>query len=103
MAVTDEEFRALAGEVDGPGVRALEDARVIDRAEAEVRHRAVIDSMQALRLTQVDQGREIGKLRADMERQFKSVDLRFDLVQETLGHVVRLLERDGGPGDGSGR
>jgi DNA-binding protein H-NS len=100
VAVTDEEFGDLRLEVtrlDGR-VRTLEDARAVDRAEAEIRHRAVQDSLQALRETQVEQGRQVlqlgqqlGQLRRDTAEGFRAVDQRFETVQTTLAHVVRLL------------
>ena len=107
MAVSDEEFQELAVKVEGLSsrVRTLEDDRAIDRAEAQVRHRALIDSMQALRVTQVEQGRDIARLGTDMKQGFANVDRRFANVdrrfagveehlggvQATLAHVVRLL------------
>jgi hypothetical protein len=68
MAVTDEQFQALSVEVRrlAARVRVLEDDRAVDRAEAQVRHRAVVDSLQALRETQIEQGQDIAGLREDV-------------------------------------
>jgi len=92
VAVTDEEFQELAVKVEGLSsrVRTLEDDRAIDRAEAQVRHRALIDSMQALRVTQVEQGRDIARLRTDMQQGFAAVStemgrLRGDTEQSLTG------------------
>jgi hypothetical protein len=63
--------------------------------------------MQALRVTQVEQGRDIARLRTDMKQGFANVDGRFAGVDEhlggvqaTLAHVVRLLggEQPDAPG-----
>jgi hypothetical protein len=53
-----------------------------------------MDSLHALRETQVEHGRDLASLREDFGRMREHVDSRFGTLTQTLSHVVHLLEGD---------